>query len=257
MQVIAITILAVLVVLLGSLEVVQLAIHTLFPTFPYGPTGSNQAGISPAQHTIVASQDNTCEDTDSRDDQREHDVDLRGCNDPVHTTINSITIDTTHLRLIWTITLNNQSGAQQIDYFAQFSLQDPLGNTYEGTGNLNTDFFLSAGQHDAKPRSFRFCRVRVSPTYSLPALAFQAWPMIRSNSRFRWHVGLLTNSLKGSNSSASSHRSLSCRGDCKILQVVNAEQAQKAIALISAALIRVRVLRNHKFTVFLSQVCSS
>jgi hypothetical protein len=69
-----------------------------------------------------------------------------GCNNPVHTTINSITIDTTHLRTVWTVTLNNQSGAQQTDYFAQFNLQDPMGNTYQGTGSLNTDFFLSAGQ---------------------------------------------------------------------------------------------------------------
>ena len=78
------------------------------------------------------------------------------CNNPVHTTINSITIDSTNLRLIWTITLQNQSGAQQIDYFAQFSLQDSLGNTYEGTGELNSDFFLSAGQMVSKTEIFSF-----------------------------------------------------------------------------------------------------
>ena len=91
-----------------------------------------------------------------------------GCDDPVHTTINSITIDTTNLRLIWTITLHNESGAQQTDYFAQFSLQDPLGNTYEGTGNLNTDFFLSAGQMVLKTEIFSFLP-RPGVSYTLVA----------------------------------------------------------------------------------------
>jgi hypothetical protein len=90
------------------------------------------------------------------------------CNDPVHTTINSITIDTTNLRLIWNITLNNQSGAQQTDYFAQFNLQDPLGNTYEGTGNLNSDFFLSAGQLVFKTEIFSFLP-RPGVSYTLVA----------------------------------------------------------------------------------------
>ena len=76
-HVITITLLAVLVVLLGSLEVVQLTTHTLFPTFPNGPAGSNQAGIAPAQHAKVTSQDNICEDTDSWHNQREYDVDLQ------------------------------------------------------------------------------------------------------------------------------------------------------------------------------------
>ena len=48
---VALAVLTLLVVVLGSLEVVQLAAHTLFPTYPSGSTGSNQAGISPAQHT--------------------------------------------------------------------------------------------------------------------------------------------------------------------------------------------------------------
>jgi hypothetical protein len=51
--VITITVLAVLVVGLGSLEVVQLTTHTLFPTFPYEPAGSNPAVIAPAQHATA------------------------------------------------------------------------------------------------------------------------------------------------------------------------------------------------------------
>ncbi len=48
---ITLAILTLLVVMLGSLEVVQLAAHTLLTTYPSGSTGSNQAGTSPAQHT--------------------------------------------------------------------------------------------------------------------------------------------------------------------------------------------------------------
>ena len=90
------------------------------------------------------------------------------CNDPVHTTINSITIDTKNLRLIWTITLQNQSGAQQTDYFAEFSLQDSLGNTYQGTGELSSDFFLSVGQMVFKTEIFSFLP-RPGVSYTLVA----------------------------------------------------------------------------------------
>ena len=155
-QVIAITILAVLVVLLGSLEVVQLAVPTLLTTYPSGSTESNQAGISPAQHTMSPFKPAPGLSLTPGTIKENMMLTCSGCNDPVHTTINSIAVDTTHLRLIWTITLNNESGAQQIDYFAQFSLQDPLGNTYEGTGNLNTDFFLSAGQTVLQTEIFSF-----------------------------------------------------------------------------------------------------
>ena len=76
MHVIAITVLTVLVVGLGSLEGVQLTTHTLFPTFPYGAAGSNQAGIASGSACDSTSQDNTYEDTHSRHHQREQDVDV-------------------------------------------------------------------------------------------------------------------------------------------------------------------------------------
>src|SRR5512135_1285052 len=79
-----------------------------------------------------------------------------GCDDPVLTTISSITVDTTNLRTVWSLRLQNVSGAQQIDYFAEFSLQDPFGNRYDGTGNLNSDFFLDAGQTVMKTEIFSF-----------------------------------------------------------------------------------------------------
>jgi len=52
--------------------------------------------------------------------------------------------------------LANVSGAQQIDYFAEFSLHDPYGNRYDGTGNLNSDFFLDTGQTATKTEIFSF-----------------------------------------------------------------------------------------------------
>lgn len=148
---ITIVVLTVLVMALGSLEIVQMAGHTPLTTFSSGVTGPNQAGITSAQQepapvrtltpgTIKENMTLTC----------------GGCNDPVLTTINSIMIDTTNLRTIWTITLNNQSGAQQIDYFGAFDLQDSLGNTYQGTGELQTDFFLRAGQRVFKSEIFSF-----------------------------------------------------------------------------------------------------
>jgi hypothetical protein len=154
--VIAITVLVVLVVGLCSLEGVQLTTHTLFPTFPYGPAGSNQAVIAPDQHATAPLKTISVRLLTPGTIKENRILTCGVCNDPVHTTINSITIDTTNLRLIWTLTLQNQSGAQQIDYFAEFSLQDSLGNSYQGTGELNADFFLNAGQMASKTEIFSF-----------------------------------------------------------------------------------------------------
>jgi hypothetical protein len=161
-------VLTLLVVVLGSLEVVQLAAHTLFLTYPSGSTGSNQASISPAQHTTSPALTTPVRLLTPGTIKENMMLTCGVCNDPVHTTINSITIDTTNLRTAWTVTLNNQSGAEQIDYFSEFSLQDPSGNTYEGTGNLNSDFFLSAGQLASKTEIFSFLP-RPGVSYTLVA----------------------------------------------------------------------------------------
>jgi hypothetical protein len=148
---IALVVLSMLVVVLGCLEILQVAAHT--PGVPdlSVSTGSNQASIIPTQHAAAHVRKLT-------PDTIKENVMLTcsGCNDPVLTTITSITVDTTNLRTVWTIKLENVSGAQQIDYFAEFSLQDLFGNTYEGTGNLNTDFFLDAGQTSVKTEIFSF-----------------------------------------------------------------------------------------------------
>jgi hypothetical protein len=148
---IALVVLSVLVVVLGSLELLQVATQTPGAPYPSVSARSHQANTIPTQHaaapvrtltagTIKESVMLTCS----------------GCDDPVLTTITSITVDTTNLRTIWTIRLMNESGAQQIDYFAEFSLQDPFGNSYEGTGNLNSDYFLDAGQTTMKTEIFSF-----------------------------------------------------------------------------------------------------
>jgi hypothetical protein len=153
---IALAVLIVLVVALGSLEVIQLAAHTPLMTYPSGSTGSKQAGISTVQHMTLPALTTPVGILTPGTIKENLMLTCGVCNDPVHTTINSITIDTTNLRTVWTVTLNNQSGAEQIDYFNEFSLQDPLGNSYEGTGNLNSDFFLSAGQRASKTEIFSF-----------------------------------------------------------------------------------------------------
>jgi hypothetical protein len=165
---IALTVLTLLVVVLGSLEVVQLAVHTLFPSYPSGSTGSNQAGISPAQHTTSPFKSVPLKTVTPGTIKENMMLTCSGCDDPVHTTINSITIDTTNLRTVWTVTLKNQSGAEQTDYFAEFSIQDSLGNTYEGTGELNTDFFLPAGQTVFRTEIFSFLP-RPGVSYTLVA----------------------------------------------------------------------------------------
>lgn len=71
-------------------------------------------------------------------------------------TIDTITIDTTNQRMIWVVKLNNMSGSEQVDTFSNFSLQDPNGNRYEGTGNLNTAFIVSAGQIELETEDFSF-----------------------------------------------------------------------------------------------------
>ncbi len=153
---IALALLTVFVVVLGSLEVVQLAAHTPLTTYPSGSTGSKQAGITSAQPAIAPLKIATVSTLTPGTITENMRLTCSGCNDPVLTTINSITVDTTHLRTVWSVTLNNASGAQQIDYFAEFSLQDPLGNTYQGTGSLNTDFFLPAGQTVFRTEIFSF-----------------------------------------------------------------------------------------------------
>ncbi len=148
---IALVVLSVLVVVLGSLEILQVATHISGVPYPSVSAGSNQAGITPTQH--AAPHVRTLTPGTIKENIR---LTCSNCDDPVLSTISSITVDTTNLRTVWTIRLKNESGAQQIDYFAEFGLQDPFGNTYEGTGNLNTNFFLDAGQTAMKTEIFSF-----------------------------------------------------------------------------------------------------
>src|SRR6266487_3947200 len=134
---IAITILALMVVGLGTLEVYQFAEGKLLTTSPSGSMRANQKAITSPQHAIAPLK-TTPVRTLTPGIMKENLLLTCGvCDDPMLTTINTITIDTTSLRLIWSVKLFNHSGTRQIDYFNDFSLQDPSGNTFEGTGDLN------------------------------------------------------------------------------------------------------------------------
>jgi hypothetical protein len=127
--------------MLGSLEVIQFAARSPLVTNPSGSSGSSQAGIIPTQYVTTPMR------TLFAGTIKEHvRLTCNGCDDPVLTTLTSITIDTSNQRVIFSVTLQNVSGAQQIDYFAEFSLQDPLGNTYEGTGALSINNGVNVDQ---------------------------------------------------------------------------------------------------------------
>jgi len=117
-----------LIVALGSLEVMQVT------RYAFDTTGS-------AQRTIARQQPVPMRTVTPGTIKVHATLTCGMCNEPVLTTLTSIAVDTTDHRLIFRATLQNVSGAKQIDYFAEFSLQDPFGNRYDGTGNLNSDFF--------------------------------------------------------------------------------------------------------------------
>jgi hypothetical protein len=159
-----------MVVGLGSMEVYQLAEGKLLTISPYGSTRANQSAPTPPQHANAPLK-TTPVRTLTPGTMKENVLLTCGvCDDPVLTTINSITIDTTNLRMIWSVKLYDHSGAQQIDNFNDFSLQDPSGNTYEGTGDLNAPFSLSAGQIELETEIFSFLPRPGFSTHSLPAL---------------------------------------------------------------------------------------
>jgi hypothetical protein len=148
---IALVVLSVLVVVLGSLALLQVAAYTLGVPDSSVSAGSHQASIIPTQH--AAAPVRTLTPGTIKENVM---LTCSGCDNPVLSTITSIMVDTTNLRTVWTIRLKNESGAQQIDYYAEFGLQDPFGNRYEGTGNLHTDYFLNAGQTTMKTEIFSF-----------------------------------------------------------------------------------------------------
>lgn len=154
---IAITILVLMVLGLGSLEVYQFAEGKLLTTSPSGSTRANQSAITTPVRTLTPGI------------MKENLLLTCGvCDDPILTTINTITIDTTNLRMVWVVKLNNHSGTEQIDNFNDFSLQDPNGNIYEGTGDLNKVFILSAGQIVLETEIFSFLP-RPDVSYTLSA----------------------------------------------------------------------------------------
>lgn len=130
--------------------------------------GSKQSSMISAQHTSTSYKATPVRILTSGTIKENILLTCGVCDDPVLTTINTIAIDTSNLRLIWTVKLTNHSGAEQIDYFSNFSLQDASGQKYQGTGDLNTDFFLNAGQIVAETEIFSFLP-RPAVSYTLIA----------------------------------------------------------------------------------------
>jgi hypothetical protein len=154
--IIAIAFLTLLVVGLGSLEVFQLAGNTLLTQESNGFLGSNQASMTSTQHANAPHKATPVRTLTPGTIKENITLACGACNDPILTTINTITIDSTNLRLVWIVKLNNESGAQQVDNFNDFNLQDPNGNIYEGTGELNNVVILSAGQIELETEIFSF-----------------------------------------------------------------------------------------------------
>jgi hypothetical protein len=154
--VIAIALLAMLVVGLGSLEMYQIAGGKMLAQESSKSQGSNQSSMTSAQQTSV-SQKATPIRTLTPGTIKENILLTCGvCDDPILTTISTITIDTTNQRMIWVVKLYNHSGEQQVDDFSVFNLQDLFGNAYEGTGSLNSSFILSSEQIELQNVIFSF-----------------------------------------------------------------------------------------------------
>lgn len=163
-----IAVLALMVVGLGSLEVFQFAGNALLTHDTFGSPGSHQPAITSAQHTTVPLKATPIRTLTPGTIKENYTLTYGVCNDPILANINTITIDATNLRMIWVVKLNNHSGSEQVDNFAAFSLQDPSGNTYEGTGDLNNVFILSVGQIVLETEIFSFLP-RPSVSYTLIA----------------------------------------------------------------------------------------
>jgi hypothetical protein len=141
---------------LGTLEVFQVTEGKLLAQDPNRSTGSNQSSITSRLQATAPHKATPARTLTPGTIKENITLGCGACNDPILTTINTITIDTTNLRLVWVVKLNNESGADQVDNFTDFNLQDPNGNIYEGTGKLNTVFILSAGQIDLETEIFSF-----------------------------------------------------------------------------------------------------
>lgn len=154
--IIAIALLTLLVVGLGTLEVFQVAGWNLLALDPHRSLGSKQSSTTSARHTSTSQRATPVHTLTPGTIKVNITLGCGVCDDPILTTINTITIDMTNLRLVWIVKLNNESGSEQVDDFNDFNLQDPNGTIYEGTGKLNTVFILSAGQTVLATEIFSF-----------------------------------------------------------------------------------------------------
>jgi hypothetical protein len=154
--VIALVLLALLVVGLGTLEVFQVAGGKLLAFDPNRSPGMNQSAMRSALHASLSQKATPIRALTPGTIKENVLLTCGTCDDPILTTINTITVDTTNLSLVWVVKLNNVSGSEQVDTFNDFNLQDPNGTIYTGTGKLNTVFILSAGQTVLATEIFSF-----------------------------------------------------------------------------------------------------
>ena len=111
--VIAIALLTLMVIGLGSLEIVQLTGNMLRTNSPHGFQGSNQSVTTSAHHATAHLKATPVRTLTPGTIKENITLGCGVCDDPVLTTINTITIDTTNLRLIWSVKLFNHSGTRQ------------------------------------------------------------------------------------------------------------------------------------------------
>src|SRR6266487_528954 len=97
--IIAIVLLTLLVVGLGTLEVFQVAGGKMLAQDPNQSPGSNQSSMTSAQHTSASYKATPVRTLTSGTIKENITLGCGVCNDPILTTINTITIDTTNLRL--------------------------------------------------------------------------------------------------------------------------------------------------------------
>lgn len=76
-----------------------------------------------------------------------------GCDDPVLVTIDSITIDPTNM--VWSISLQDNTGAGGTPSFDDFTLEEPTGQKHQGTLGRSI-YFLGAGQSQDTSATFPF-----------------------------------------------------------------------------------------------------
>jgi hypothetical protein len=101
--IIAIVLLTLLVVGLSTLEVIQETGWSLLAQKTNGSLGSNRPSLTSALHASVSQKQTPVPMLTPGTIKENITLSCSACNDPILTTINTITIDTTNVRLVWDV----------------------------------------------------------------------------------------------------------------------------------------------------------